>query len=119
MSQPITIKLAGSAATVLFSVVTGCGSGSTADASSKPNDLRPPEAIAQVDRGTRVTVLSEDGDFAQVRTSTGEEFYIPASLLRQRSTLIDDDSYSHLLTAPANALPTPLASCPSTDYPPG
>lgn len=96
--------------TLLLVLVATPGCTETADSpQGTPADVPPATTLAQ---GEKVTLLEEAGDFVKVENGDGEQWYVAASLLKQRNTATaaEGEYFTH----------TVVRDAPSyTDLPPG
>ena len=78
---------------ILSSVSGGCSS-----------DARSSSAT-QLETGTPVRLIAEEGDFALIETADAQQYYVNRGLLKTRSNLAlaHDQSHTHTLSAPAQA----------------
>ena len=94
--------------TVAF--VTGCG---TSDDSQR---VRSSSTVAKtLLDGAQVELLEEEGQYARVRASSGEGYWIRRSLLMSRSDADESsDSYTHILSTSASGFEKPPSQNTST-----
>ena len=98
-----------------LALVVGCGSSDAAR-----NDGGPASRAERLTAGTKVTVVEIDGDFAKVRDADDNEFFVPASRLKKKSTATIDDAadHTHLITSDVDAfLGAPPTSPPQEEAP--
>lgn len=92
----------------------GCGEGPSPPAPASP----VPQTVKTLNAGEAVTVLSRDGDFAQVKTADGKTGMVPATRLQAPSGSTDAAGANQVLTASTDLLSEkPATSEPAAPRP--